>query len=357
MNITVLHSNNFSPNEISFLYPLFKYKNELKEYGTQLLFTQDIHKIDSDVCMLSSKFFSTVWSKYGVQSVLDALTTMRKKAKKIIWYDVSDSTGTTHFNVLPYVDVYLKNQILSDKKNYLKKYYGARIYSDFMHHHFNIEDTDPDEEHLNYIPQQNLLDKVSCGWNSGLAYFGKRRSMQNYFFTKYPATLKLFNTAWVKPDHNKSIAISCRLGTQYNRATIARSRQMIISQLQSIIPTNKLSHRAYYKELKQSIAALCPFGLGEISLRDFEVVINGVAMIKQDMSHVETWPNLWIKESTYLDFKWDLNDLSEKVQFAIDNPLKMRDYAYAAQNIYKELLVSKEAAQIFCKRFNELVNQ
>lgn len=357
MNVSILHSNDFSPNEVCFLYPLYFNKRLLNSaYNIRLTFINNIESIDSDVCIISSKWFSTLWAHEGPEYIFSLLVKLKSRVNKLIWYDISDSTGTTHFMVLPYVDLYLKNQIFVDKHDYLKQYYGSRVYCDYIHKKFLIDDTDPGEAHLNFFPDKRLLDKVICGWNSGLAYFGSKRHLQSYLFSKRPQTLKYFRNKWIAPANNKkSIPVSCRIGLSYSRNTIAESRRVIVNQLRDLIPTGKISHKAYYSELKQSIAAVSPFGLGEISLRDFEVTINGAAIIKQDMSHVETWPNLWIKEQTYLDFSWDLSDIEEKVQFAIDNPLKMRQYAESAQELYTNVLASREGSQMFCERLRGLI--
>ena len=60
---------------------------------------------------------------------------------KIVWLDDSDSTGITHFELLPLVDLYLKKQLLKDKKLYSQnQFYGDRIYTDYYHRTVGVED-------------------------------------------------------------------------------------------------------------------------------------------------------------------------------------------------------------------------
>ena len=59
---------------------------------------------------------------------------------KIIWFDISDSTSVTHFEVMPFIDLYLKKQIFKDKKNYQRKLYGGRIFTDYFHKKYSIND-------------------------------------------------------------------------------------------------------------------------------------------------------------------------------------------------------------------------
>ena len=65
-----------------------------------------------------------------------------------------------------------------------------------------------------------------------------------------------------------------------------------------------------------------PFGLGEICYRDFEILFSGCLMIKPDMKHIKTWPNIYIPMETYIPCRWDFSDLEEKVRWALRTYLK-----------------------------------
>ena len=52
-------------------------------------------------------------------SVLDdGATLSRCRSAHLVWLDTTDSSGTTCFEVLPYVDLYAKNQLLKDRTRY-----------------------------------------------------------------------------------------------------------------------------------------------------------------------------------------------------------------------------------------------
>ena len=40
--------------------------------------------------------------------IISFLKTAKKKVNKLIWFDTSDSTTVTHFEIMPYIDLYLK---------------------------------------------------------------------------------------------------------------------------------------------------------------------------------------------------------------------------------------------------------
>lgn len=354
--VHIIHHPQYTPNQDAFLYPLHSNVNRFREYGIQLVFfstLSDAH-LDCDTVLFTSKFFSKWWRDKGFDAIAGQLLRAKALAKQVIWCDISDSTGTTHFLVLPIVDRYLKSQLLKDKSLYLKKYVGSRIFTDFVHQHWGIRDEVADEPHLNAIVEPDWLAKLTLSWNSGMHYYGRGwvqlRRLQHWL----RGGLQIQPNFWRKPSAKRHILCSCRIGTSYPRETVAYPRRMIKSKLQRVVPTQKISLRKYFKEMMHSVSGISPFGLGEISLRDFELTRCGAAMIKQNMQHLETWPNLWIAGESYLDFSWDLSDLNDKVDYAKANPHEMMLLAEQAQNIYQACF-TEEGMNNFCQRFIEIV--
>ena len=64
--------------------------------------------------------------------------------------------------------------------------------------------------------------------------------------------------------------------------------------------------KEYRKNMYESKFVVSPFGCGEICYRDYETFMAGAALIKPDMSHLETWPNLYIPNETYFPISWDI---------------------------------------------------
>ena len=63
--------------------------------------------------------------KLSIEQQKELLQTIRESSKMVLWCDTSDSTGTTQFEVLPYVDRYLKKQIYKDMSIYTRKVWGG----------------------------------------------------------------------------------------------------------------------------------------------------------------------------------------------------------------------------------------
>jgi hypothetical protein len=81
---------------------------------------------------------------------------------------------------------------------------------------------------------------------------------------------------------------------------------------QVILPTKRVTLREYCHEMMSSRICISPFGYGEICWRDFEAIMCGCLLIKPDMGHAITNPNIYSPYKTYVPVKWDYSDLEEK---------------------------------------------
>ena len=114
------------------MYPLLLNKEKLEDLDIRIKYHDKLNEniVSCDILLIDSKFFRNYW-KDKRDYVISLLQRFREKCKQIIWLDTTDSTGATHFQVLPYVDKYWKKQLLRDVKLYERKFFGARIYTDF----------------------------------------------------------------------------------------------------------------------------------------------------------------------------------------------------------------------------------
>lgn len=87
----------------------------------------------------------------------------------------------------------------------------------------------------------------------------------------------------------------------------------------------RVSTEDYFKYVSLSKVLVAPFGYGEMAPRDLESAQLGSLLIKPDMSHVDTYPNIYIKDKTYISCKHDYSDLEEKIEYAVTNFDSLRD--------------------------------
>ena len=129
-------------------------------------------------------------------------------------------------------------------------------------------------------------------------------------------------------------------------------RKKIINILR--LKNNKVNYKKYRNLLKNANVILSPFGWGEICFRDREAFINGGVLLKPDMSHIETFPDFYKKNITYIPCKWDLSDLKEAIDESINksfskNWLKTRDNL-----IIEELMQVKKKCIELCNEIFSL---
>ena len=103
------------------LWTLLWAKDEIKKLGYKIEFVVFSQKLsDRDARRLENGTFETVliaqhagFRKLPIQQKSKFLKYVKQYCRNLIWLDTSDSTGTCNFEVLPYVDKYLKKHTVS----------------------------------------------------------------------------------------------------------------------------------------------------------------------------------------------------------------------------------------------------
>jgi hypothetical protein len=127
--------------------------------------------------------------------------------------------------------------------------------------------------------------------------------------------------------------------------SIAYQRRMYINLIdrlsepdRSLFLSGMVSQKQYYRELGDSKIVLSPFGWGEVCFRDFEAILSGALLFKPDMSHLETFPNVYIPYETYIPLDWEGGDLLEKTKrYLEDEKERIRIVKNAHEQYYTEL--------------------
>lgn len=100
----------------------------------------------------------------------------------------------------------------------------------------------------------------------------------------------------------------------------------------------RLNREEYLRKMYECKIILAPFGFGEITPRDVEAAMFGSVLIKPDMSHVETSPNIYIPYETYVPCKHDFSDINEKIDYVLSDYKNIqREYTENFRRRYVEL--------------------
>jgi hypothetical protein len=93
----------------------------------------------------------------------------------------------------------------------------------------------------------------------------------------------------------------------------------------TVVKGNNVGLAQFLFEMQNAKIAFSPFGYGEVCWRDYEAVMAGAVLLKPDMSHIETNPNIFVPWETYVPLKWDLSDFDDCVRRVVtDAPLRNR---------------------------------
>ena len=100
----------------------------------------------------------------------------------------------------------------------------------------------------------------------------------------------------------RKVNVTCRVGVNYTRETIAFHRKMVVRRLQGYIRNDRLKRARYFKELKSNKVSISPFGFAKY-VRDFELFWLERSYLNQ------TWitlylPPIYVPNQTY-SFNWD----------------------------------------------------
>ena len=82
---------------------------------------------------------------------------------------------------------------------------------------------------------------------------------------------------------------------------------------------DRLPKNEYLENLWNSKISFSPFGMGEICFRDFECMQFGTIIIKPSMSMINTIPNIYESNDTYLSVMYDWSNLNETIDYVLSN--------------------------------------
>ena len=354
--VHVLSTRN-NPNADAFNLPLRLHRRALREMGVGVDFYFDVSERlwECDLLFLNSKWFRS-WNGDRRARLGEFLGNARERVGRVLWFDTTDSTGTTQFEVLPHVDGYYKSQTLADRIGYLRPYYGRRVYTDFYHRQYGVADDDESMEQE--VAREEDLQKIHTSWSSALGDHGYGATSTLYEKARGVGVPLGYSVRFTSADRPRSRDISCRFGRGHARNTVRFHRDRLAEALEASfgVVTEKVPKRDYWAELKDARIVASPFGWGEITLRDFHTFINGGALLKPDMSHVETWPPLYVEGQTYLGHRWDMADLSAKVEQLRSGRCAV-ELARNGQSTYRRYLLSREGHLEFARRVAAIVER
>jgi hypothetical protein len=252
-------------------------------------------------------------------------------------FDGSDSTSLmSSYEVLEQSDAMFlfKNQLLKNREDYKK--------STSFNKWFYKNGSDLD---LGYdIAEENWKRIKLSGWNLGYTMPNKtfRPEVQTWHSICPNKTIDL--CAIFNANHPPSSDHFAENASYYTNHRTGAWDKMGDNPGYTFVK-DRLPFQEYINTLYKSKMSLSPFGQGEVCYRDFEVFELGVVMIKPSMDIVNTNPNPYIANETYIPVDLDWEDLNETVLKMLDKPDKLQYIVENSRKVYDELY----SAHSFCK--------
>jgi len=346
IRITVLCPSNIKRGGLLLFYSLFPLLRK-KHKSAEFDFTDSLdYCLEKDknehiliVRMLENNY------KFNDINTTEILSLLRKKYERVTLFDDGARASIDFPQALPLVDIYFHCQVYKDRTLYTKPLHRGQLYSDY----FFKKGIQNNDDYYSVPVEEEHLNKIKVAWNIGAGCYPRidwlRRAGLLASGLTRPSVVSLFYTdpSKSKPPKNREIYdIQARFSIQ-NEPTIAKQRVRVLEELSGnkSVLTGMTSQKQFKKEIRNSKIVVSPFGWGEVCFRDFEAILNGALLLKPSMDHLETWPDIYVPDGTYISFRWDAEDLNEKIDMILADDEKRRE-------------ISKNAFSMYMKSLNEL---
>lgn len=289
------------------IYGLDKHRNETTFrpllFNTELFREIGIEFVTDGLCDFSFVGQASIIDKKKTlsESVENGLSFVSKIKEPYFIFDGQDSA--TMIGVYEVVSrsnpVYtFKSTLYKNKNDYLRKTINGRTYWNDGNYS---------------LPSIDIFDKVKLSHFNWLSTF--QPNWFNYDENKqYDVSLLLGRRDTDNLEHgiNQSVPYNDHRNNLFNNVSDRfNSVKLNVGQ--------RLNRDEYLKTMYDCKIILAPFGFGEITPRDLEAAMFGSVLIKPDMSHIETLPNVYIPYETYVPCKHDFSDINEKIDYVLSD--------------------------------------
>jgi len=363
-------------------FPVQNAFRELRDLGIEVRFYTGLNRglWDCDAVILSSRTVEdlALSRRHEFSSRAEFCAWALNRQKRLIWFDTRDSAGNCQFDVVPYVERYLKKQLYRDRRTYLKRLHRGRAYADYYHrHHSGNVPVDDGAAADRFLPETDTVfvetevaksvgetNKLYAAWGCGAEFHWpllSRTSAPGYILralAQYAMGVSMLRPRTVPVDSYRPVAINALFDARrFKVRSVGYQRLLGLHAARQLKLEPKLTGRVprydFYKTLAQSKVTISTFGWGEVCFREYEATYCGSAILMADMSNIETYPDLYRPEF-YMPFKWDFSDFEERATDLLSDDERRLSMARAAQAMLMRQW-STPGREAFAHRFRDLV--
>lgn len=221
-------------------------------------------------------------------------------ATRLFYFDGDDDLNVLRPDLLALSDRYVKKHAYRDRADYAVARIGKSNLTDHVARVHGRSFAD------NEIPSTPALDpalaaRIVVGWNIGLDDKIADLAARMPPPSDAPRPVDVCSRAVTTPDN----------WIHPLRHPVAETLAGMADRFAVLVPHGRVDQDEYYAEMQRSTICVSPFGYGELCWRDFEAILCGCLLVKPDMGHVETAPDIFVPGVTYVPVRWDYADLPE----------------------------------------------
>lgn len=288
------------------IYPFFYYASQIAERYDVTLHERPLEAFLADPPGREDAADIVVvqpWFDLGPEQIAQTVDAVRARCRpeRLVYLDGYAPTDLRYASVVAdKVDVYVKKHVFRDRSLYGKPTRGDTNLTDFYCRHFGIDRP----EVLHEVPT-GFLDKLVVGPSFLTA---------DYLLGRFAR-----GTLERSPRLYDLHARLGRKGAQWYEALRGEALRAVDELGRNTLSGFGVSRTKYLRELRQTRICWSPFGYGEVAWRDYEAAAFGSVLLKNDMSHCETSPDLFVAGETYAPVRWDFSDVRDVVERLLDD--------------------------------------
>lgn len=272
---------------------------------------------DADVVFFQEHFHAT---RERLDAVIDQIKQSNPQAR-LVFLDWFAPTDLRLMDALePHIHAYVKKHIFRDRSQYDLPTYGDTNLVEFYSRRYGLP-----ERMVHYKVSPTALAKLVVGPSFLTADY-----MLRHFLRPLP------------PYRERHIDVHARMAVRgspwYERMRLECLHAVASIPGIKVAKGERQEHELYLRELRTSKICFSPFGYGEVCWRDFEAIMCGAVLLKPDMSHVETRPDIFMPDETYVPVRWDLSDLEARIRELLADPERQRRIASRASGVLRDYL-------------------
>ena len=321
----------FEPNRISYasIFPFLEYEQDFrKQYDVEircLAISEALEEGVPDRLMSATHVIGQTWltdprSRHeALERVFQKFPVSVKKA----YIDSFANADIRWAEIFRSASLYFKKSIFCDDSEFSRTTYGDTNLADFYSKLYGLA-----ENETNWRVSNSLLQKLRLAPN---------------FLTAPDLSLALLSPSLGRS--KKDVDLHARLGGTSAGGWYGAMRkhaECIVDELAGlhVVKGTGVSRRVFADELSRSKVCFSPFGYGELCWRDIEAIAAGAVLIKPDMSHLRTEPDLYRDQETYIACRWDFADFADKLHEILKDEEKRHRLTINAKRIARDYLAS-----------------